>query len=104
MTHDPLDALDECQSVDDAVALLKRIGLDITYTDDGLRVIARQIIRMGQRDERRAGYVEGLDAAYAAIKGLEFFCSYPEQIVRPMALDAITALRPAAGREERRRV
>lgn len=53
-----MTAHDACQSVDDAVALLKSIGLDITYTDEGLRVIARQIVRFGQRDERariRAG-------------------------------------------------
>jgi hypothetical protein len=48
--RDVLAALDACQSVDDAVTLLKTIGLDITYTDEGLEVIARQIVRYGQRD------------------------------------------------------
>ena len=31
---------------DEAVALLKSIGLDITYTDEGLRVVAEQIGRL----------------------------------------------------------
>ena len=35
--HDPTD---------EAVALLKSIGLDITYTDEGLRVVAEQIGRL----------------------------------------------------------
>jgi hypothetical protein len=48
--RDALTALDACQSVDDAVNLLKTIGLDITYTDEGLRAIARQIVGYGQRD------------------------------------------------------
>ena len=43
MDHNPSDPVDE------AVRLLKTIGLDITYTDEGLRVIARQIIRAARQ-------------------------------------------------------
>ena len=41
---------------DEAVALLKSIGLDITYTDEGLRVVARRIMALGvdAEIERRA--------------------------------------------------
>jgi hypothetical protein len=38
--HQDIDPLDK------AVALLKTIGLDITYTDEGLRVVAEQIGRL----------------------------------------------------------
>jgi hypothetical protein len=56
--RDERAALDACQSVDDAVQLLQTIGLDITYTDEGLRVIARQIVGYGQRDEREKWIAE----------------------------------------------
>lgn len=45
--HDPTD---------EAVALLKSIGLDITYTDEGLRVIARRIMSIGGEDEQNRQY------------------------------------------------
>lgn len=45
--HDPTD---------EAVALLKSIGLDITYTDEGLRVVARRIMSIGGEDEQNRQY------------------------------------------------
>lgn len=45
--HDPTD---------EAVALLKSIGLDITYTDEGLRVVARWIMSLGAEDEQDRQY------------------------------------------------
>ena len=35
-----------------AVALMKTIGLDITYTDEGLRIVAEQIGEAYRADER----------------------------------------------------
>lgn len=40
-------------SVAEGVRLLQTIGLDITYTDEALAVIARQTLRMGRADAAR---------------------------------------------------
>lgn len=59
---------------DDAIAkgvlLLKTIGLDITYTDEGLEVIVRQIMRLGHADEREA-VAKFIDALLASDEGDE---------------------------------
>lgn len=57
---------------DKAVALLKSIGLDITYTDDGLRVVAEQIGETYRADEReqareRIHLEQAADAVYTRI-------------------------------------
>ena len=59
--------------VERALVLLQTIGLDITYGDDGLRIIAKQIVDMGRADEREraAGRVER--AANPTFSGERFF-------------------------------
>lgn len=64
--------------IDKAVWLLKTIGLDITYTDDGLEVIAKQIMRMGRaeavtylRDETQHPSIEAGAWAYGFAEVIE---------------------------------
>lgn len=45
-------------SVAEGVRLLQTIGLDITYTDEGLAVIARQMLRMGRADALAAALLQ----------------------------------------------
>lgn len=89
-----LASLDACQSVEDAVALLKTIGLDITYTDEGLRVIARQVVRYGQRDmlTRCLAAVEALPTEIRTWGALpNSFGAEPTVDLLPL-LDALRAL------------
>ena len=53
---------DHDDAVAEGVLLLKTIGLDITYTDEGLEVIVRQIMRLGR--------AEALTDAADAIAGM----------------------------------
>lgn len=53
-------------SVAEGVRLLQSIGLDITYTDEGLEVIAAQMIRMGQREARQQALADA-DRTIAAM-------------------------------------
>jgi len=94
-----LASLDACQSVEDAVALLKTIGLDITYTDEGLRVIARQVVRYGQRDmlTRCLAAVEALPTEIRTWGALpNSFGAEPTVDLLPL-LAALRALAPDGG-------
>lgn len=94
---------------DEAVALLKTIGLDITYTDEGLRVVARRIMSIGGEDEQNrqyaaqsknwtAGYEQGVsDERERAAERVKALLSFPALPYGRHRIDKAAAIAAARG-------